>query len=323
MPTGTVGIGGAQTGVYPLESPGGWNLIGRTTLSMFDATRSDASVLQTGDRVKFRPVEEAFVAPSPASDASGGIFAPPSALAPDGAVRVVKPGVLTTIQDLGRTGHRADGVPLSGAADAFALRLANLLVGNAENAAALEFALVGPELYFARDALVALTGGEFTGLPGWHPHRIAAGTTLSLGAATRGCRGYLAVGGGFAVEPVVPERPDYANDFHFRRCSGEPEPELLADGVFERWPVTACQSLGDHRHSLAVGPVAGVERASGFERNPHRIEVAGCGDREICARRFALGWLWPADNRDHVLDIDVRLDEGHRGHCARMLHRWQ
>ena len=56
MPAGSVGIGGQQTGVYPLESPGGWNLIGRTPVRIFDLSREPATLLNTGDRVKFRPI---------------------------------------------------------------------------------------------------------------------------------------------------------------------------------------------------------------------------------------------------------------------------
>ena len=68
------------------------------------------------------------------------------------ALTVIRAGMLTTVQDLGRRGHRADGVPLGGAVDAFALRLVNLLVGNAEEAAGLEFTLVGPELDCSHNA---------------------------------------------------------------------------------------------------------------------------------------------------------------------------
>jgi biotin-dependent carboxylase-like uncharacterized protein len=195
---GSVGIGGAQTGVYPLESPGGWNLIGRTNCRLFDARRTPPGLLQAGDRLKFRAVPELdFSAPSPAvtepgEDANG--------------VEVLRAGMHTTVQDLGRFGWRADGVPVSGATDPFALRVANLLVGNPEGAAALELSLVGPDLRFRRDALVALGGAEFDGLIPWRPVRVTAGTILQLGAARSGCRGYLAVAGGIQVEPVLGSR---------------------------------------------------------------------------------------------------------------------
>ena len=86
-------------------------------------------------------------------------------------IKIVRAGMLTTVQDLGRRGHRASGVPLSGAMDAFALRVANLLVGNAENAAALEFTLRGPELEFSADTVVAVgrLRAEAANVPGAFP----------------------------------------------------------------------------------------------------------------------------------------------------------
>ena len=85
------------------------------------------------------------------------------------AITVIRSGMLTTVQDLGRRGHRAAGVPLGGAMDAMALRVVNLLVGNAEDAAALEFTLTGPELVFTADTMIAMGGGDFGGVPRWQP----------------------------------------------------------------------------------------------------------------------------------------------------------
>lgn len=124
-------------------------------------------------------------------------------------ITVHRAGMLTTVQDLGRPGHRAAGVPLGGAMDRCALRLANLLVGNPENAAALEFTLIGPELEFSADGLIAVVGGNFAAVPPLQPVRVAAGERLKLGAARSGCRGYLAVAGGFSVDPVLGSRGTY------------------------------------------------------------------------------------------------------------------
>jgi antagonist of KipI len=118
-------------------------------------------------------------------------------------VSVIRAGMLTTVQDLGRGGHRAAGVPLGGAMDSFALRVANLLVGNSENTTGIEFTLAGPELIFADDALVAVGGGDFGMLPSWQPAAVRAGEAVKLGSARRGCRGYLAVAGGFTIKPVL------------------------------------------------------------------------------------------------------------------------
>ncbi|MEI7553455.1 MAG: KipI antagonist, partial [Verrucomicrobiota bacterium] len=124
-------------------------------------------------------------------------------------ITVKRGGLLTTVQDLGRRGHRSSGVPLSGAMDPFALRVANLLVGNAEDAAALECTLRGPELVFSADTVVAVTGAVFAGVPAWRPWVVRAGVPLKLGPVQRGCRGYLAVAGGIGVAPVLGSRSTY------------------------------------------------------------------------------------------------------------------
>jgi antagonist of KipI len=116
---------------------------------------------------------------------------------------VLSPGLLTTVQDLGRPGHRRQGVAPGGAMDAFALQVANLLVGNAADVPALEFALTGPRLKFSGDALIALCGGEFGDLPDWRLVRVRAGGEISLEKCRSGCRGYLAVAGGFDVSRVL------------------------------------------------------------------------------------------------------------------------
>jgi antagonist of KipI len=115
-------------------------------------------------------------------------------------IRVVKPGLQTTVQDLGRFGWAHHGVSASGAADALALRAANLLAGNAENAPALEMVLAGPELMFETAATIVITGSDFgPGLPLWTPVEIAAGQTVRFGGTRSGARACLAVRGGLAA----------------------------------------------------------------------------------------------------------------------------
>lgn len=131
-------------------------------------------------------------------------------------LRVVRPGVFTTVQDLGRPGFGASGVPPSGAMDPWALRAGNLLVGNGEGAAGLELTLTGPTVGFEADAVVALTGSEFEReLEGREvPHatavRVREGESLVLGRSREGARGYLAVRGGIAVAVVLGSRSTHA-----------------------------------------------------------------------------------------------------------------
>jgi antagonist of KipI len=127
----------------------------------------------------------------------------PSAPA-DPVLLVEKPGLLTTVQDLGRPGHRKFGVPPSGAMDRFALAAANRLVGNPEGAAGLECALNGPVLLALQPCLVAVTGADFTPsvngaeVPPWTGVYLAAGERLSFAGRRWGARCYIAVAGGLA-----------------------------------------------------------------------------------------------------------------------------
>jgi len=125
------------------------------------------------------------------------------------SLRILNPGLLTTVQDLGRFGYAHFGVTPAGAADALALRLANLLLGNRENEAGLEMTLLGPTIEFERTAIIALTGAEIdcrmgrARAPMWKPFPVLPGAVLKCGPVTGGARSYLAVQGGFDIEPVM------------------------------------------------------------------------------------------------------------------------
>jgi biotin-dependent carboxylase-like uncharacterized protein len=125
------------------------------------------------------------------------------------SVHVLAPGLLTTVQDAGRCGYRHLGVGLAGAADAWSHALANLLVGNASTAAALEITLSGPLLRFDAGTRVALCGARILAtveghdIPQDRPVDLPAGSVLQLGACRDGARSYLAVRGGFAVPALL------------------------------------------------------------------------------------------------------------------------
>jgi antagonist of KipI len=126
------------------------------------------------------------------------------------SVKVLRPGLLTTVQDHGRYGLQHIGLCPGGAMDPFALALANALVGNAPDEAALEITVIGPELHFEHDTLVAVCGAEFQGgFPHNRPVLAPAGSRYNVGRAVRGARAYLAVAGGFAVDPVLGSRSTY------------------------------------------------------------------------------------------------------------------
>jgi biotin-dependent carboxylase-like uncharacterized protein len=128
---------------------------------------------------------------------------------------ILKPGLSTTVQDLGRPGYYHLGIPESGGMDKFSLAAANLLVGNAEGAAALEAVFQGPEIRFDRDAVVAVCGAHMapkvdgTDEPNWTSFTVKSGQTLSFGFLKSGARAYIAVAGGVDVPPVLGSRSTY------------------------------------------------------------------------------------------------------------------
>src|SRR5260221_2269422 len=131
------------------------------------------------------------------------------------AIEVVKPGLGTSVQDLGRPGYYHLGIPLSGGMDRYSLRAANLLVGNDEGDAVLEAVFMGPELRFTEALTVAVTGAELPpkldGIeqPSWTAFRVKPGQTLSFGYLKSGARAYIAVSGGIDVPLVLGSRSTY------------------------------------------------------------------------------------------------------------------
>jgi KipI family sensor histidine kinase inhibitor len=240
VPTGSVAIGGAQTGVYPMETPGGWNLIGRTNLTLFDPTRPDPFFLRPGDEVRFVPedgVEESSSRgveegersrrEDDAFDVQSGVARDTgsdtgSAVAPFGGSRdgertvaVLDGGAQATVQDLGRPGLMHLGVSPGGALDRRALVLGNRLLGNDPGSAGVEIALSGPRLRFGAAALAVLTGADLgaaldgTPLPCWQPFAIDPGQALAFTRPARpgsGLRAYLCLDGGVATSPVMDSR---------------------------------------------------------------------------------------------------------------------
>jgi KipI family sensor histidine kinase inhibitor len=189
---GSVAIAGAQAGIYPCASQGGWHVIGRTALRLFDPDSPAPSLLHAGDRVRFiRGRCRGFETARPTPFAAGGM-------------EVLDAGGLTTVQDAGRPGWQHLGVSPGGAADPVMAAVVNRLVGNPDDAAVLECAMRGPRLRFHEAARVAWLG--------WNDDRagrpvcLHAGAEIDLRRPTRALRGYLAVAGGIDVPRVLGSR---------------------------------------------------------------------------------------------------------------------
>jgi KipI family sensor histidine kinase inhibitor len=223
VPAGAVALGGRYSGVYPRETPGGWQLIGRTDATLWDATRDPPALLRPGVQVRF---VEASRKPGAAPELNRGhtgtdlevrsrrgpAEAGPAAAGPARVVEVLAVGAPVLVQDLGRTGMATWGVSRAGAADRGSHRLAQRLVANDEDDAGLEVLLGGLRLRAHGDLLMAVTGApvpirvDGRQLPLNAPFRLRDGADLSLGTPSRGVRSYVAIRGGLAVPAVLGSR---------------------------------------------------------------------------------------------------------------------
>ena len=207
VPAGSVALAGGFAGVYPQASPGGWHVVGRTDMVLFDPDRPPYARLRPGGRVR---LVESHLPPVAGAGAGGGRRAPLRAVGPR-VVVVEEAGWCTTVQDGGRRGVAALGVPRAGGADPFALRLANRLVGNDDDAAVIETTARGPRLRFAAATHVAVVGSAAVTVDG---RSVPAGAvvpvgrdqTLSVGDENAGLHSYVAVAGGIEAPTVFDSR---------------------------------------------------------------------------------------------------------------------
>lgn len=230
------------------------------------------------------------------------------------SIIVERPGLLTTLQDLGRNGSQHLGVPVNGAMDEVSHRLANLLVGNDENEATLEMTLNGPTLRFEEDAVIALCGPDMGGkagnqiVPWWRPVRVPAGTTIAFSRPEIGCRAYLAVAGGFDVPLVLGSRSTALvggyGGFRGRALKkGDALPlRSPREAQTGRW----VRSLARHHHGLAY-PNWSVSRA----RMPYRVRPQIV--RVVVGRHWQ---LFPVATREQLTQAlyRVALDSDRMGY---------
>lgn len=218
VPAGSVALAGNLSGIYPHDSPGGWQLIGMTDLAMWDMARAEPALIQPGMQVQFVDADaagaRAHIPPSVATQAPREKRALVLPRAKQ-VIEIVQPGLQTLVQDEGRPGQAPLGVSASGALDRGALREANRLVGNPADSAVLENALGGLTLRAHGDgvlvavsgATVALSvitaGGRERAASAAQAIALADHDVLKLGHATAGVRCYVAVRGGWRVGSVL------------------------------------------------------------------------------------------------------------------------
>ncbi len=232
VPRGSVGLAGEFSAVYPQESPGGWQLIGRTTAPMWDLNRDSPALIRPGDTVRYVPVraesvlsssgdEVAATEPQPTEPQSEPLQSAPPQLTDPGraepALTVTAVGVQALVQDRGRSGLSDLGVSGSGAVDDCAARQANRLLGNSADAAVLEVLYGGLQLRAERTVTLVVTGAETALIAHAEdqsqrtvalrmPFVLTPGETLALGTPSRGIRSVLGARGGIAAQPVLGSR---------------------------------------------------------------------------------------------------------------------
>jgi len=199
---GSVGIAGKQTGIYPFQSPGGWQIIGRTPIQLFDIKKDDPFFLKTGDTIKFYPIDR-LVYESMLLQKTIALSESAENKIED--VTIVKPGLFSSIQDHGRYGYQSYGVPISGAMDQHAYQIANALVGNKKNAVCIECTMGGLQVQFKKNSVIAITGAGIATINGraiktWQPLKAFKNDLLEIRYNADGLRSYLAVRGGFETD---------------------------------------------------------------------------------------------------------------------------
>ena len=212
---GSVGIAGEQTGIYPIASPGGWQVIGRSPFPLFAPESAKPFPIEPGDHIRFKPISQTEFVRLHAQTEPATTQPTSSAKSPP-SVSVLNPGQYTTVQDRGRIGYQRYGMPVSGAMDHDALATANALLGNLPEAAALEATYTGPTLVFHRETTIALAGADFEARLNDHPIKlhqaisVSTGDKLTCGKARQGARLYIAFSGGIDLPPVMGSRSTYA-----------------------------------------------------------------------------------------------------------------
>ncbi|MBM4312657.1 MAG: biotin-dependent carboxyltransferase [Deltaproteobacteria bacterium] len=242
---------------------------------------------------------------------------------------VIQPGFFSTVQDLGRRGHFASGIPPSGAMDRFALQMGNVLVQNPLGEAGLEMTGLGMTVRVLQETVVALTGGRFEAalnsnpVPFWENITLRPGDLLSIGNALAGWRGYLCVAGGIDVPQVLGSKSTYTlGGLGGVRGRAIKKGDLLKVGI----PRVSLDSLNGRRAKEDILPKPGAEKTLRVVLGPQddhvqekSIEAFFNSDYQVSIRANRVGYRFEgpqlyfkerAESRDAGLDPSNIVDDG-------------
>jgi biotin-dependent carboxylase-like uncharacterized protein len=255
VPAGSVALANGHAAVYPSATPGGWQLIGQTDEPLFTPWTPPYARLAPGDRVRFvRSIAATWPdtgRPTASAASVSRADAPPSGARP--VFEVEEPGLRSVLQDGGRKGVAALGVPAAGPADPDSFRLANELVGNPAGACALEATARGPTLRCLSPTFVAVVGGtpdlRLDGRPlaAGRVVPVTTGQRLLVGPVRGGFRCYVALAGGFVGPALL---GSYSSD---ELAGLGPGPIVWGAQL---WGAPMAPPLGDHLRVGALGDVA-------------------------------------------------------------------
>lgn len=225
IPAGSVAIGGKQAGLYPSDSPGGWRIIGRTPLKVFDQERNPACLYEAGDSIRFVPVSrEEFDRIAEKQNSSSDSKIPGQGkndiqsssflqrYVCTGGIKILEGGMCTTVQDKGRFGFQHLGIGQGGVMDIESYQAGNKILGNDENAACLEATLLAPTIQFTSGCDFVITGGICSAVLDEKPvqmnqkYHAEKGSVLKCGFVTKGLRSYLCFKGGILVPELFGSR---------------------------------------------------------------------------------------------------------------------
>lgn len=232
-----------------------------------------------------------------------------------GFLEVVAPGLMTSVQDLGRFGAQALGMPVAGATDPLALRLANAVVGNPENTAALEIGYLGPTLTAVADGVRVVLGGkaklsvqpadggEARSAKPWRSLLLRRGDRLTIGAVEDGAIAYLAVAGGFAIQPFMGSLSTY-----MRSGLGGFEGRALKAG--DRLPLNTAAAEGDEREAAdsidyGSGPIRVVLGPQEDRFTPRGIETFLAATYAVTKEADRMGIRLEGEVIEHVRGADI------------------
>jgi KipI family sensor histidine kinase inhibitor len=241
--SGSVAIAGSQAGIYPNASQGGWYVLGKTDVQLFDLNCEKPSLLEPGDQVRFQAVEcldKDSISSAEESQLEGG------------DMLMLEAGPMTSVQDHGRYGYQSVGVSPGGAVDPIMATIANRLLGNTDHAAVLECTMAGPKMEFLKDTRIAFVGwgDERSG----RPISVKAGEVIDLTKPTKSLRGYIAIAGGIDVPVVLGSRStDLRASFGGYRGRELRQGDCLAIGEAGKGPVAGAWHIAcPHRPSKQV-----------------------------------------------------------------------